>query len=1750
VGAGDFLGRPTAGAQASPVVLPAAPSRPRRRRRLTLTLACALLPLLWPAAAQAQLAQVTNPSRGCAGDVGSIGNCAAGELGVNVRDVQIAGDPTACARGQILTVESATVEYAITAAARYNLLLWLGLEEGTDPRATTAANQGGQCYVSSLPGPYVSPFVDIDRTDRCADMTNRPPRGSQTYRNIDVECQDNDGDGSADLRILVTWQQNSTGNCGAGAADDPIFPVGAPSKCSYEEGINLGVPVVEPATLTVVKNSLGADEAFDFSWGSSGNPAASFTLDTSTGPETASRTFQITEGLGDTDFAVAEVLTQAQLAAGWSFASARCVDDGGNPIGTFDDGGGSDNFRAIVGMTLDEGDDVTCTFTNAAPARLTVVKKSIDGTANFQIFNDVPGLGSPTPGALLPYLLQLDTTPTGTAQETASGIRIADPVNGDDFTLTEVPPNIPGTGDIWTLVSAVCDNGDFSETTTLGVNLKPGDDVTCTFTNALNASVSIVKDTVGGDGSFDFETTLSGTGITSGRFGITTSNDSGAFVLADPVSPGTYTVKELVPPGWDLTSLRCEESKTQNSSTDLSTATATLLLEAGEVVTCTFVDRRRGTIEIEKATAPAGNQTFLFTSDIPNASSFITQAGNTTTFADLEPGQYRVTEDDPSALVPDAFDLTGLDCVDSDAAGTDSSGDLSTRTATINLDPGETVTCTYTNTAQGSIRIRKEVTADGPADRVFDFSGDLGVFSLGPVAVGAPEEITVGGLAPGTYKVFESDPTADGWALVSETCTDGSSPLTGIDLAAGEDVTCTFINAPLGSASVIKATVGGDGDFELQWGTQANGAVPENEPDIFRLTTASGTATKDFSFSLLPDDPYDLTETVLPPPVGPYDQQWRLTGVQCREDVRTDSIFNPGENGADATLVAQSGETVACTFQNSLDGTLVIRKETLPDGIDEAFTFTGDVAGPIRDHSTFNEEIFASAAPGTTLTSAETVPAGYSLTGIACTGAVNSTVTIGTDADFDAGDDAVAVTVKSGETVVCTFTNEKEGSITIVKQTAGGDGRFAFGGDLGGFDIDTAVDADEAFTGLLTGTYRVSETVAPGWALSNIACSGDNVSSVTIGASGGFDPGDTGVAIDLRDGEDIVCTFTNERYGRIRVAKETDPDGSSQSFDFVGAVSATIGDGDQSPWVDLPPGEYQARELVPAGWDLTVVGCDDADSTGDLAQATATFRVQPAEEVTCTFENRIQRGRILVDKVADPPGSTSFDFTLSGAGVNQSFSLTDAAPPHDSGDLLPSSENGGYSVAESVPPDWRLLIATCDDGSPVDAIDLDPGETVTCTFQNAIEPGRIIVDKVTDPVGSAQLFDFTLSGGGASRTFQLTGTGVPFDSGELTPGSYSLTETLPPGWDRVGASCDNGDDPGSIDLGPDQTVICTFTNRIRPGRILVDKVTDPQGSTQSFDFTLSGAGVSQTFPLTDAAAPHDSGDLLPTSENGTYSVAEAVTPGWDLTSARCTDGSDLSAIDLSPGETVTCTVTNAIQRGRILVDKATDPSGSSQPFDIALSGTNVSQTFSLTDAAAPHDSGGLLPSLENGPYSIAETDLPGWDLTSADCSNGDGADAVTLAPGQTVACELVNRIRRGRILVDKVTNPPGSLQSFDFALSGTSVSQSFSLTDAAAPHDSGELLPTSENGPYDIAEADVQGWELTSATCDDGSGAGAVALEPGETVTCTFLNTESQGPTKPPTTPATPVPTNQLWALLLLMLSILGIAWYFRPARH
>jgi plastocyanin len=408
------------------------------------------------------------------------------------------------------------------------------------------------------------------------------------------------------------------------------------------------------------------------------------------------------------------------------------------------------------------------------------------------------------------------------------------------------------------------------------------------------------------------------------------------------------------------------------------------------------------------------------------------------------------------------------------------------------------------------------------------------------------------------------------------------------------------------------------------------------------------------------------------------------------------------------------------------------------------------------------------------------------------------------------------------------------------------------------------------------GTYAVSETVPEGWDLTSATC------------DDGSDPS----AIGLAAGETVTCLFENTQRGKIIVEKQTDPDGSTQSFDFTSdygaAFSLTDGQTNDSGW--LVPGTYAVSETVPEGWDLTSATCDDGSDPSAIG-------LDAGETVTCLFENT-QRGKIIVEKQTDPDGSTQlFDFVPD---YGASFSLSDGQT-NDSGWLVP----GTYAVSETVPEGWDLMSATCDDGSDPSAIGLDAGETVTCVFENR-QRGKIIVEKQTDPDGSTQSFDFT-SDYGAS--FSLT-DGQTNNSGWLVPGTYSVSETVPEGWDLTSATCDDGSDPSAIGLDAGETVTCLFENTQR-GKIIVEKQTIPDGATVSFEFVPSWGA---NFFLLDGETI-TSGWLVP----GSYSVYEIEPLEWALHGLVCTDptgntvidlGSETAHIELDPGETVHCTFTN------------------------------------------------------------------------------------------------------------------------------------------------------------------------------------------------------------------------------------------------
>jgi hypothetical protein len=242
----------------------------------------------------------------------------------------------------------------------------------------------------------------------------------------------------------------------------------------------------------------------------------------------------------------------------------------------------------------------------------------------------------------------------------------------------------------WVLTNISCDDASTpsSGNTGSGVvtfNVDAGENVTCTFTNTKNGSITIKKIMQGGTGTFTFTGSPSGT--------ISTNNGT----ITQTVQPGTFTATETAPSGWVLTSISCDDASTPSSG-NTGSGVVTFNVDAGENVICTFTNTKNGSITIKKVMV-GGTGTFTFT----GSPSGTISTNNGTITQSVVPGTYTSTE-----TVPDDWVLTSISCDDSDSSGNTGSG-----VATFNIIAGENVTCTFTNTKKTHPSISTSLSGGG-----------------------------------------------------------------------------------------------------------------------------------------------------------------------------------------------------------------------------------------------------------------------------------------------------------------------------------------------------------------------------------------------------------------------------------------------------------------------------------------------------------------------------------------------------------------------------------------------------------------------------------------------------------------------------------------------------------------------------------------------------------------------------------------------------------------------------------------------------------------------------------------------------------------------------------------------------------------------------------------------------------------------------------------------------------------------------
>lgn len=494
------------------------------------------------------------------------------------------------------------------------------------------------------------------------------------------------------------------------------------------------LPVVSASQrdLTIIKNTVGGDGTFFFTT-TGGSPLSDFSIATSGG--TGNKPFSNLQN--GQSYTVTET-----VPAGWSLTGLTCP---GQTV---------DLTRAQATVSLSRNNAATCTFTNTKRAHIIVVKDAITNDAQDFTFQNNFSNGNPAT-----FQLDDDSGAPG-ANGTLSNTRDFEVLPGTAYSVSEDPT----AG--WKQTSQTCTgNGNTSGNITVGA----GETITCTFVNKKFAQIILIKNTVGGDGTFDF--VMTGNTLPS-SVQLTTSAGTVQQIFNNIDSDNTYSITETpMPAGWDVTGAICTGTNTP----------AIITPNNGEIVTCTFTNTKRAFLSIVKISnsVDPDSNSFSFRFDLTGpaqadilASHIFTPSG-IWNLGNLFPNLYSLSETILSPLVPL---WTGSQAIACDGNGTNDPSGTVASPFEFTLNPGDDMRCTVNNTQDALITGKKfeDTDADGIVGNDAGLSGWKIIATLQDnpatqdvVESGGSEATTDNGgnytlqVQPGTYQICET--LQSGW---------------------------------------------------------------------------------------------------------------------------------------------------------------------------------------------------------------------------------------------------------------------------------------------------------------------------------------------------------------------------------------------------------------------------------------------------------------------------------------------------------------------------------------------------------------------------------------------------------------------------------------------------------------------------------------------------------------------------------------------------------------------------------------------------------------------------------------------------------------------------------------------------------------------------------------------------------------------------------------------------------------------------
>jgi hypothetical protein len=415
--------------------------------------------------------------------------------------------------------------------------------------------------------------------------------------------------------------------------------------------------------------------------------------------------------------------------------------------------------------------------------------------------------------------------------------------------------------------------------------------------------------------------------------------------------------------------------------------------------------------------------------------------------------------------------------------------------------------------------------------------------------------------------------------------------------------------------------------------------------------------------------------------------------------------------------------------------------------------------------------------------------------------------------------------------------------------------------------------------------------------------------------------------------------------------------------------------------------------------------------------------------------------------------------------------------------------------------------------------------------------------------GSNQFADNVNCGGTTGKQQLDAGTNVnpgmnhTFGEGDFTTSAYNSSYACV---NRTGgASRGSGTSlgPNTINLQPNDDVVCTYTNARIPQLTLVKRVVNDNGGTAVVgDFGITTNAGSLTF---GAGVSDGTGTLKYTSNTftlaaGTYSLHEDAKSGYTEGTWACTGASgavvasaSAGSVTIAAGDNAVCTITNDDQAPSLTIVKRiiNDNGGTKVVGDFGITTTAGSLTFGSGVADGANTlkyTATTLTNLTAGSKTLHENAVTGYTEGAWGCTGGTGAvttnaqtGSVVLNLGESVTCTITNDDQPASLqLIKRIVNANGGtagVGSFGLTTTGGSLTFGSGVADGANTLKFTSTALSISAGTYTLHEGTFAGYTNGTWSCigdatpinNNTAGSGSITVGNGETVVCTITNNDS-----------------------------------------